>query len=421
MSGTPDLATSYAAGTIPELPARLRARIEASKLPQPRLAKTEAGAAEVQPVAPSSPRDLPTARETAYAAKALADEAATLASRGSGRNAALNHAALALGELVGAGWIDRVEVENTLRHACQVNGYQDKDGEQAVSKTLKSGIEAECGTHVRRWRTAIYPLLPTVIDFVARLASFPGASQATSVANIASTPAGMIVARPFEWRDPADIPQRQWLYGNHYIRQFISTTIAPGGLGKSSLIVAEAVAMVTGRNLIAHQPSNSLRVWLFNGEDPYDELQRRIAAFMLHHCITSSEIGNRLYITSGRDTEFFIAETTHGTTTLSIPNYNEIIQQIRQNNIDVLIIDPFISSHKVAENDNNGIDLVVKAWNKIANATGCAIELVHHARKGNGDKTTVDDARGASALNAAARSVRTLNRMTADEGSEGRH
>ena len=44
-----------------------------------------------------------------------------------------------------------------------------------------------------------------------------------------------IRATPFAWVDPASIPPRQFLYGNHLIRQFLSTTIAHGGSGKSAL------------------------------------------------------------------------------------------------------------------------------------------------------------------------------------------
>src|SRR6266851_1009986 len=51
---------------------------------------------------------------------------------------------------------------------------------------------------------------------------------------------------PFVLRHPAEIQPREWLYGNHYIRKFVTATIAPGGMGKSSLALAEAVAMCTG-------------------------------------------------------------------------------------------------------------------------------------------------------------------------------
>jgi predicted metalloprotease len=80
-----------------------------------------------------------------------------------------------------------------------------------------------------------------------------------------------------------------------------------------------------------------------------------------------------------------------------------------------LIIDPFVSSHEVSENDNRAIDAVAKAWGKIADECNCAINLVHHVRKGNGVETTAESARGAKALTDAARSVIVYNRMTDEE------
>ena len=63
-----------------------------------------------------------------------------------------------------------------------------------------------------------------------------------------------IAAKPFVWRDPATIPRRQWVYGHHLIRRFLSTTVAPGAVGKSSLTMVEAIAMATGRALLGTPP-----------------------------------------------------------------------------------------------------------------------------------------------------------------------
>lgn len=54
----------------------------------------------------------------------------------------------------------------------------------------------------------------------------------------------------FSWRDPSTIPPRPWLYGQHLIRKQVSVTVAPGGVGKSSLTICEALAMVSGRELL---------------------------------------------------------------------------------------------------------------------------------------------------------------------------
>ncbi len=83
--------------------------------------------------------------------------------------------------------------------------------------------------------------------------------------------------------------------------------------------------------------------------------------------------------------------------------------------IDVLIVDPFVSSHQVEENDNGAIDMVAKEWAALADRCNCAIELVHHTSKAYGTVLTTEMARGASALISAARSARVFNRMTDEE------
>jgi hypothetical protein len=72
----------------------------------------------------------------------------------------------------------------------------------------------------------------------------------------------------------------------------------------------------------------------------------------------------------------------------------------------------------VPENDNNAIDRVVKAYARIAKETGCAILLVHHTRKTNGQAVDIEDARGASALVAAVRAARALNVMSEEEAAD---
>jgi len=154
-------------------------------------------------------------------------------------------------------------------------------------------------------------------------------------------------------------------------------------------------------------------VW--NLEDPLEELQRRIAGIAQHYGITQDDLGDRLLVNSGRDEPLIIAEQAGGANVLT-PAADALTHHIKAMNVDVVIVDPFVSSHHLSENDNKAIDMVVKRWAQVANDANCSIELVHHVRKGNGmQEATVSDARGASALVDAARHVRRLQRMTAEE------
>lgn len=225
-------------------------------------------------------------------------------------------------------------------------------------------------------------------------------------------------ATAFEWRPPEKIPPRKWLYGGHYVRKFASATFAAGGVGKSSLVVAEALAMVSGSDLLGHKPVEKLRVWYWAGEDPLQETERRVAAAMIHYGLTATDIGDRLFIDSGRDTKLVLAQETRSGVEICEPVAASIIEEIRKNKIDVFIIDPFVSSHAVSENDNGAIDLVAKKWAEIAGKCDCSIELVHHVKKLGGQEATVEDGRGASALLGAVRSARVLNRMSESEATK---
>ncbi|SFM99695.1 ATP-binding protein [Methylobacterium pseudosasicola] len=229
-----------------------------------------------------------------------------------------------------------------------------------------------------------------------------------------------IRATPFVYRDPATIPPRDWVYGRHLIRRFLSTTVAPGAVGKSSLVLVEAIAMVTGRPLLGVSVPKPLRVWVANLEDPLEETERRVAAICLHYGIDARELEGRLFLDSGRTAEIIIATRQRDGVKIAEPVIKDLTASMVENDIDHMVVDPFVSSHRVTENANDEIDIVAKAWNRVAEAANVSIELVHHVRKGQGGQGeyTVEDGRGAGALLAAARSARVLNHMTKDQAEK---
>lgn len=227
-----------------------------------------------------------------------------------------------------------------------------------------------------------------------------------------------ITATPFTWRDEKEIPPRKWLYGKHLLRRFVSVDVAAGGTGKSSVKIGEAMAMAANKNLYGSEiHEGPLTVWLYNLEDPAEETERRLHATAKWFHIKPEHVEGRLYVDSGRDQRCVIATETAMGARIAQPVYEQIKQQILDRNIDVLIIDPFVSSHEVSENDNRAIDAVVKAWGRLADECNCSVNLVHHVRKGNGQESTADSARGAKSLVDAARSVIVYNRMSPDEAA----
>ena len=210
------------------------------------------------------------------------------------------------------------------------------------------------------------------------------------------------------------IPKREWLLGAWFLKKFLSVTVAPGGTGKSNLSIVEALALVTGKELSGDYVHERCKVWLHNGEDPKDEIERRIGAACETHRVRPHELKGRLFYTSGREMPLKIAQEVNRQIVINENTLDKIRRFIRDKGIGFWVIDPFVDMHDCDENDNRAINAVAKRLSAIAEETGCSIHVVHHTRKKSKDGalTDMDMARGASALLSAARIGRNLNGMS---------
>jgi 5S rRNA maturation endonuclease (ribonuclease M5) len=224
-------------------------------------------------------------------------------------------------------------------------------------------------------------------------------------------------ALPFILGDPSKIPPREFIYGRHYIRGFATATAGVGGVGKSTIIVAEAIAVATGKNLLGDVVTERCPVWYVNLEDPIDEIKHRVTAKAQHYDITGEQQENRLFLTSGRSAFFVIAEDVKDGVKIIASVVDAIALEIRAKGIGLVIIDPFVKAHRVSENANERIDAVITTFAEVAELTGACIELVPRLRKGIGERGS-DDIRGASSFVGAVRFTRIVNVMTDKEASE---
>ena len=219
----------------------------------------------------------------------------------------------------------------------------------------------------------------------------------------------------YDMFDGASIEPRRWIYGNHYLRSFVSVLASAGGIGKTSLQIVEALAIVTGRPLLGEEVKERTNVWIVNLEDPLEEIQRRVIAAMQHYKITPDEVRGRLFVNAGRDFSLkFGIQTRDGV----LPNtklVEYLCKQIPQKQIGCVFIDPFVGAHNINENDNMAVNAIVAEIRRVADETKSAIGLVHHIRKGNGEDASIDSVRGAGSLIGAARAARVVNKVSEDD------
>jgi hypothetical protein len=227
-----------------------------------------------------------------------------------------------------------------------------------------------------------------------------------------------LTAEPASLPDPAAIPAREWLYGTRLIRRFVSVLAAPGGVGKSALALGIAVALATGKSFLAERVHHSMPVWVLNLEDPLEELHRRVAALMRLHGLPRESLDGRRFLHSGRTRRLTMAALEVQGTGIAHPDRSFVIDACLAAGIGLAVVDPFVKSHRLDENSNAQVDAAATAWAEVAEATGAAILLVHHVRKGGlaaGGGGDIDAARGAKSLTDAARSACLLSVMTEEE------
>jgi len=219
-----------------------------------------------------------------------------------------------------------------------------------------------------------------------------------------------------------DLPRRRFLYGKHLIREYLSSTISPGGIGKTTLVFADGASIVTGRPLMGlevHEPN--LRFMHINLEDPFEELCRQYYATLRYFKINHNDVKDRFALHSGRDKKVIVAELGENGDCVQMPDYDWLRQQIKNFRPDVLNVDPMIKVHYLDENNNKHVDYLCTMMAELAGEFNLAIDMPHHTRKAPTGATAVagdaNQARGAGSLIGAVRSARTLTPMTAKEGA----
>jgi hypothetical protein len=216
---------------------------------------------------------------------------------------------------------------------------------------------------------------------------------------------------PYWDYDTSAVQPRQWVYGRELILKFVSVLGSPGGVGKSSLALVRALSVALGRSLLTRTPETIFEqvhtsgpVWVYNGEDPTEEMLRRIIGICKHYSLERRDFQHMVYMDTGRDKPIIITERDSSGDLIASPIVDNLVDALRRREIKLLVVDPFAHTHTAEEN----------LWAQVADRADCAIDLVHHFRKG-GQSGDAESFRGSSAIQGAARVMSTLSAMTEAE------
>jgi hypothetical protein len=222
-------------------------------------------------------------------------------------------------------------------------------------------------------------------------------------------------AADWSWRTVP--PPRRWLVESKLWRGKVTVFSGPGGVGKSSYTAGLAIDCALGRPVVLRdRVHETMTVLLWNGEDDRNETARKIHALLQHNEVDFDELGDRLHVHDKRSMRldalnYLVHKPGGDLTELEEKRLDRLVEQILEIDPDLIILDPLVSMHGADENNNSAMEEVMgtlRGWlaETDPGKPDRAVAVVHHTKKQQVEMDKIDPAdmaRGASAINAAAR------------------
>ena len=181
--------------------------------------------------------------------------------------------------------------------------------------------------------------------------------------------------------DPAKIPLRRWLIRGRYARGEGTVIAGPPGTNKSTLLLNDAVALATGRDLLGDIIDEAGASLFLAGEDRRRDVEARLAGICEHYQIAPAELGGRLHVVYQSEinpVDYTLASMIKDMSALNIQMFEWLGQYP---NLVALFIDPMISWHRLIENDTGAMDLISVALRGLASKANIAVVFDHHVTK----------------------------------------
>jgi putative DNA primase/helicase len=348
-----------------------------------------------------------TNRERAYAIEALRANSTELANKtaNSGRNTALNKAAYILGQMVGAGWIGKIDVENALLAASKKNGYEAKDGTSAVRKTLESGL----ASGILNPTTALpsMPILDSVRQFAKDMEGEFTRNKSgdvnADIANVGiSANSDLIIYRVSDVESEAI----RWLWPQRFALGKLTLVSGDPGLGKSQLMAFISAIVSNGGNWPNSEGSSPKgSVLLLSCEDDIaDTIRPRLEAAGAD--LTAVHVIEAVKVAEGQSRSFSITQdiVRLENAILSLPN------------VKLLIVDP-ITAYLAGTDTHRTADVrsALSPLQALASRFDIAVIAVSHLNKAGGGGKSVNAVTGSGAFVAAARASFLVAKDSDDE------
>ena len=220
--------------------------------------------------------------------------------------------------------------------------------------------------------------------------------------------------------DAKKIPQRRWLLGRRRSVGEVTVDAGPPGVNKSSLLLIDAVAIATGRKLLADEVHESGGVLLLAGEDARRDVESRLAGILEYYKIKPQQLRNRLHIVYLDELEdassYSLARMREDMAALN----THMLEWLREfPKVIAIMVDPLAAWHQLIENSNDVLQVLWSALRSVAVRSHRHVGVDHHVTKAamldpEAHIGNLAALRGGSVLGAGVRWAFTMARLRAD-------
>lgn len=199
----------------------------------------------------------------------------------------------------------------------------------------------------------------------------------------------------------------------------VGTLIAPGGVGKTTLMLHVAAHIVIGRDVFGETVRKPGPVLLVTAEDSREILVARLRAVMDTMGLDDTDraavmAGVRIADVSGGG---FKLTEVRGDVVMPSDRIDAVIAAAMEIEPVLIVIDPAVSFGVGEQRVNDAEQGLIEAGRRLRNALECCILYVHHSGKANAREKNLDQysGRGGSAFADGSRMVHVLQNLTHDE------
>lgn len=223
----------------------------------------------------------------------------------------------------------------------------------------------------------------------------------------------------------SQLTPRPWLMKDMLMRRTVTLLLASGSAGKSSLSLALAAHLATGKNFAGYEntrPQQPTRTIVYNGEDDVEEQSRRLTAICTVYGLDYEEVRKHILLLSARELKLQLVTKEGSKAVRNDTIVTQLTQFASEAQVGCIILDPLVKLHQCDESDNAEMDAVMEAITDIAHGSNAAMLVLHHTTKISMKQEdrigNADIARGASAIVNAARVAFTMLNATSQDAQD---